>query len=257
VLKSAKPLPVGKKIKCPSCGGAIPIKEANGAPAKGKEEAVKKPAAAPGKPRFDDEDDEGGDSYVLRKDEEEEEGRSSRKPVDVMPKELPKRKKFEAESIVQTPATFLFWTGVLGVAAGLLVMVYFLFPVCFSKSLSDPAEVLKPPASQTGGVGGGGKKSYAWEELNAEEKEKVKEADRPLFWQYMGGASIGLVVAIYAMFVCNGAVKMQFVESYNWAMAGAIMGILILPLTAVWALMTLRNPTVIAGFKEARRRKVV
>src|SRR5262245_33484145 len=93
VLKSSKPFPVGKKIRCPHCGEAIPIKDANGAAARGK--TTPKGPPAPAKPKHPD-DDDGPEAYGICKDADDEGG--SHRLVDVMPKEIPKRKKFEAES---------------------------------------------------------------------------------------------------------------------------------------------------------------
>ena len=48
---------------------------------------------------------------------------------------------------------------------------------------------------------------------------------------------------------CLGASRMQNLESYTWAMTGAVLGILPL-LVGVFALIMLRNPKVLAGFME-------
>jgi hypothetical protein len=66
----------------------------------------------------------------------------------------------------------------------------------------------------------------------------------------------GLAVVFYGGFaviwgslVCFGASNMQNLDSYTWAMVGAILGILPL-LAGVFALITLQDPRVQAGFRE-------
>src|SRR5262249_11255296 len=80
VLKPAKPLPVGKKVKCPKCGTNFTVVEE--APAAGaapqKAEARPKPAPARKKPAparptpkrrdLDDDDEEGGGTYAVVRD---------------------------------------------------------------------------------------------------------------------------------------------------------------------------------------------
>lgn len=58
----------------------------------------------------------------------------------------------------------------------------------------------------------------------------------------------GIVLLAWGALVCLGASKMQSLESYAWALLGALMGV---PLIAgIFALVALRDPRVIAGFEE-------
>ena len=59
----------------------------------------------------------------------------------------------------------------------------------------------------------------------------------------------GLVALVWGSLICLGASKMQALESYAWALAGSVLGIVPL-LAGVFALVTLRDPRVIAGFEE-------
>ena len=56
---------------------------------------------------------------------------------------------------------------------------------------------------------------------------------------------------VYYLILAAAAVKMQNLESYNWSMAAAIMGILAFTLTTIpgiWALVVLLNDDVKEGF---------
>ncbi len=59
----------------------------------------------------------------------------------------------------------------------------------------------------------------------------------------------GVLLAVWGAMICLGASRMQNLESYTWAMTGAVLGILPL-LVGVFALIMLRNPKVVAGFME-------
>jgi predicted Zn finger-like uncharacterized protein len=59
----------------------------------------------------------------------------------------------------------------------------------------------------------------------------------------------GVLLAVWGAMICLGASRMQNLESYTWAMTGAVLGILPL-LVGVFALIMLRNPKVLAGFME-------
>ncbi|MFO0852117.1 MAG: hypothetical protein U0871_26665 [Gemmataceae bacterium] len=59
----------------------------------------------------------------------------------------------------------------------------------------------------------------------------------------------GFVALLYGSLVCVGASKMQSLESYAWSMIGAVMAIPLL-FVGVFALITLRDKRVLAGFEE-------
>jgi uncharacterized Zn finger protein (UPF0148 family) len=59
----------------------------------------------------------------------------------------------------------------------------------------------------------------------------------------------GFVALLYGALVCVGASKMQALESYAWAMIGAVMAIPLL-FVGIFALITLRDKRVLAGFEE-------
>jgi len=58
----------------------------------------------------------------------------------------------------------------------------------------------------------------------------------------------GVIAFIWGGLVCFGASQMQSLESYAWALAGAVLGV---PLLAgIFALIALQDPRVRAGFEE-------
>lgn len=59
----------------------------------------------------------------------------------------------------------------------------------------------------------------------------------------------GLVALLWACIIAVGASKMQALESYAWAMIGAVFGIVPL-LAGIFALVTLRDQRVLKGFAE-------
>jgi hypothetical protein len=59
----------------------------------------------------------------------------------------------------------------------------------------------------------------------------------------------GLMMCAWGTLIILGASRMQNLESYTWAMTGAVLGILPL-LAGIYAIIALRNPKVVAGFEE-------
>jgi len=60
---------------------------------------------------------------------------------------------------------------------------------------------------------------------------------------------LGVLLIVWGALICLGASRMQNLESYTWALTGAVLGILPL-LVGIFAIAMLRNPKVIAGFAE-------
>ena len=60
---------------------------------------------------------------------------------------------------------------------------------------------------------------------------------------------LAILAFVYGACICNGASKMQSLESYTWAMVGSVMGVIPL-LVGIWGIVLLRDEEVIAGFEE-------
>jgi hypothetical protein len=164
VLKPTKPVPVGKKVKCPKCGEAFTAEEeaprAPAAAAKSKP-AAKKPAAeqpAPPKPAaaMDDDEEEGGTYGVVKEEEPEEESPRSRakseaksegkkKPkINYAPDTSLKDLRGPAVAILVGPSNGLLITGLVGFIGWLALLVLILIPKVFPISDEDAVEKDKP-----------------------------------------------------------------------------------------------------------------
>jgi hypothetical protein len=61
---------------------------------------------------------------------------------------------------------------------------------------------------------------------------------------------LGIMTLFWGGFICFGASQMQELNSYLWAMAGAVAGVVPL-LVGIYAIIMLQNPKVKAGFEES------
>jgi uncharacterized membrane protein len=84
----------------------------------------------------------------------------------------------------------------------------------------------------------------AWPVLFGEASPSDEELADGLSFVFYGGFAI-----IWGVLICFGASNMQNLGSYTWAMVGAILAILPL-LAGVFAIITLQDPRVQAGFRE-------
>lgn len=227
VLKRAEPLPAGKKIKCPSCGTVF-----------GPSAAAAKPV--PAKAAATTPDDIDRNPYAVRPDEEGDDllkKEKQRAAAGIVLDRFKKSKRGPAQREVVRPANFLLATGVFNGIAYIILCIVGIFPLVFRDFYSS-----KPAEGQR----------YS----DAEEEGKVKKEIDPVKWRAtVIQSSIIITVSIlnfiWCAFVCVGAFKMHTLESYAWAMVGAIMGMFLFPFaTGVWALVTLRNPVVLDGFAE-------
>jgi DNA-directed RNA polymerase subunit RPC12/RpoP len=71
-----------------------------------------------------------------------------------------------------------------------------------------------------------------------------EEIAEQMFWVFLG-----VICMVWGSIVCYGAVQMISLGSYSWAIVGAVFGLVPL-LAGIFALTTLRDPRVLAGFAE-------
>ncbi len=266
VVKSAKPLPVGKKVKCPSCGGAIPIRdeaedvvevvevEEDEAPPRKKKPAPANPAAKAkpaarekAKPAPAPKKEEPA-AQVYSWAAEKEEDTSEKPVVDLFPKAAPKKKKIIAEEKIITPSGMLLIFGIVCVIITLGGVIYTLFPVFFSKHLVMPRDILTKS--------NGDPLDAQWEELKGDQLNQLIDAENKAKVWTAVWAGIWFVGTIYAMLICHGAVKMRFIESWGWAMAASIMALIVFPIGTLLGgvcLKELSHPDVKAGFEDAKK----
>jgi len=230
VLKRAEPLPAGKKIKCPSCATVFgpPATTAKAAPAKAMAAAHKH------------DDDNDRNPYAVRPDDEADnllKKEKQRAAAGIVLDQFKKSKRGPAQREVVRPANFLLATGIFNAIVCIIMIIIGIFPLVFRDFYSS-----KPVEGQ----------KYADVEKEAAKKTEID----PVKWRATVIQSSIIIGSfsfkfIWCALVVVGAFKMHTLESYGWAMVGAIMGLMLFPFaTGVWALVTLRNPAVIAGFKE-------
>jgi predicted Zn finger-like uncharacterized protein len=268
VLKPAKPLAAGKKVNCPRCGEVFTVRdeeeeeEARPAPARPAKKAVPAKPARPAKPAPPapppkksavDDDDDGELTYgVIREPEDEEEDKPK---VDYVPDLTVKDPRGKAVMVLGMPSNFLLGlSAVICIGALVAVGVFvwkFIFPPEFwvdpgtaltkdatlKKDTNLPKDDPPPPKKR---------EEYSKEEIRKIEDKEDEEKTFCITWAIVSG-----VVMIYYGVVAMATVKMQNLESYNWAMTAGIMAAVSLigaPL-GIWAISLLRQPDIKAAFE--------
>jgi hypothetical protein len=260
VLKPAKPLTPGKRVKCPKCGHPMTIPDDEPEPAppkKAKVDGVKKKSAdkrvkeksASSKPpekaaarSGHDEDDEGGATYGFVQ-EEEKEGPGINYAPDTSIKDL----RGPAQAAVVKPTNFVILMGALGFFGWLIFLIVLLVPVCFPLGDDDSSPDKKNPKKiQMLGKGIGvvaraagpapppsTKKDKEKGDSKDDDKEKpslltvfgIDFSNLALYPWYTFIACLLPIIAgmLYAGVVIMGAVKAQNLESRQWGIASSIM----------------------------------
>jgi len=175
-----------------------------------------KPAAVPPPPppttsgRVVDDDDDVNPYVVVKETEEEKKIAEKNKPKFTDVKDKFKRSvRGPAQAILVLPTNLLVGQGALCGLVGVLLVIVGVWPLIFTDA---------PPSDE--------------------------EIAEQLVTIFMGFTSL-----TWGSLTCLGASRMQNLESYAWALAGSVLGIL--PLFAgIFAIMALRDPRVIAGFEE-------
>jgi predicted Zn finger-like uncharacterized protein len=231
VLKPAKPLPDGKKVKCPKCGNMFTspgLVETPEPPL--KKEPIKKPAKAAikkaksppsrGKPRGDDEDD-GVYSFV-------NENIDAEKPDIVYAPDMSiKDLRGPAQAEVVVPSNYIMLIGGLCCLCNIFIICYSFWPMIFADSvifnwqgfLEKHFAGDKTATSRVSGY-----KDY--KEVKDEDLEILHEAEGKERVKRFIQMGVFLVLLIYNAIQIVGAVKMQNLESRGWGIASSIMTLL-------------------------------
>jgi hypothetical protein len=230
VLRPKAPLPAGKKVKCPKCG-AIFAPEAAAAPA-----AV---AAKPGRPAAKPapakkKDDEWGDTnpYGITEDTGP---KAEAVTFDQIRDRFPKSARGPAQKEVVRPANTMLAISIKNCLICIGAFLYGIWPFVF---ISDDGG--KDPNSLA---------NIARSGLGEEKQGGLKPQERLLHFWIIGSAIF--------LFCWNGVIvvaayKMHTLESYAWAMTGAIMGLIagLGLIVSIWCLIVLNRESVKAGFAE-------
>jgi phage FluMu protein Com len=274
VLKPAKPIEAGKKIKCPKCTAIFEAKSekpgVKPTPAKpapkplGKAGIQKGKSGAPAPPvdpskalveQIGTYAFAAGEAPPQNVDEEDEEyDDDDERKIVYAPDLSIKDPRGPAQARLVRPSNAVIFCGVIGCLVGLLLIGYGVFPLIFSeyRPRGSPSKWLK---SQKPGMGDVEKE---YKDLTAAERTEIDETDREeMLWHY-GAMGVGAWFLLYSSVIAVGGVKMQSLESYRWAMTASIMAILPLHPAAgiaigimigIWALTMLRDKKVRAGFE--------
>jgi hypothetical protein len=232
-LKTPNRVAPGKSVKCPRC--ARPFVPESGDDAGGTlkladEPEARKPAKTAAKPEppkpeppkpeaskpFADDDDEDAESIkkgygIVKATDEELEQEAKNKPAFGEVQDKFKRSaRGPAQALLVMPSNLLTGEGLLTMAGGVLMFVVGMWPLVFNDA---------PPGD-----------------------EEMEEAIVTML--------LGSLTFIWGAGICFGASQMQELNSYTWAMAGSVMGVLPL-LVGVFGIVMLLNPKVKAGFEES------
>lgn len=224
-LKPGKPIPAGKKIKCPKCetifapGGAAPAAAAAkpaGRPAVQEEEdgagtyGIKEEAPPPAPPEpqtaGDDDDDDGKKKKKGKKQPEQSELEKQ-----LLARQAPKRKKGAAQAICQKPSNQMLATSCIVCASCILTVMMALWPLVFSKKSDTP-----PP-------------TQAKVAKSVVEEPKLKNTEMELLgivWPIWLVILFAVIAFVYNGAIAVGTVKMQAIESYQWALAASFLTML-------------------------------
>ena len=227
-VQTDKPAEAGQEFACPECDAAFVPRAAaltfkdDGAPppkkkavGKGKLTAAKAapatPAASQPAPKPHDDLDNDTTAYGVIKESEEEERLAKKN----MPKVGAIRDRFTKSA--------------RGPAAALLV---------------TPCNLMLAQGGLTAVFGLSSIIIGAWPLIFTDVPASDEEIAEQMFWVF-----VGIICAVWGSVVCYGAVQMISLGSYAWAVVGAVFGLLPL-LAGIFALTTLRDPRVLAGFAE-------
>jgi hypothetical protein len=258
VLRPAKPLPVGKKVRCPQCGTTFAAQApATSSPLGPKGKPPKKPAAvtkgaagkAPAKKKpHDDEDEEGGGIYSFADEDPVAREEEEKPEIEYAPDTSMKDLRGPAQEKVMKPSNMLLLASVIGVIGWIIFTIIVLVPLAFPLAEDEKdkdkdkagtqSNASAPSGGQAGGQAGGEagakapakKKKSAFFTVLGVDISELREQE----WYWIVLTFVGLAVcAIYAGVVATGAVKMQNLESRTWGMVSSFLAMVPLMLGGV------------------------
>jgi hypothetical protein len=259
VLRPARPVEEGKKVKCPKCttvfaaraeeeeaiaakpaakGAPAAKKPSSAAPAKKGAPAAKKSppkkVEEPEKPKkYVDPDDDGPAVYSFVHDpkddvDEDDDDEDDETKIDFNPDLSVKDPRGPAQAAVIKPSNFLMAVSVLTLVANVTAIGFAVWPMIFADSRLEPKDVLKDPQKK------GAPLMKEEKDLNSKEKDEfyaIDDLDLIDRWIRVG---MGTFCVLYSGFMCIGCVKMQQLESYRWAWTAVIMALI--PVGGIWAI---------------------
>jgi predicted Zn finger-like uncharacterized protein len=260
VLRPAKPVPDGKKVRCPKCGNLFITpglvedeeerprtqKSSKKAPKKKEKVALKKggaPKPPPKKHDFDDDEESGGiysfvDAGPKKEEDEEEE---SKPYIEYAPDMSIKDLRGPAQAEVVKPSNYIMLIGGLSALANLFLICWSFWPMIFSDSVVDYYKALKNYYQNKQDMSDQDRKNAMqrvegykeFKDLKDKDLEIVQDANEAAvkdFWvgmfPWLGRLwlmGFFIFVLIYNAIAIIGAVKVQNLESRRWGIASSIM----------------------------------
>lgn len=266
VLRPAKPVPDGKKVKCPKCGNTfttpglveeifeveaveeLPRKKASAKkePEKKKKAAVKKAASdkpPPKKTAYEEEEEESGGIYAfvasdrpkVEEDEDDEE-EEKRPEINYAPDMSIKDLRGPAQAAVVTPTNLMMLIGGLSALCNIFLICWSFWPMVFSESVVDYYKVLKAHYKDDKNALQRIEGYKEFKDVKDKDLDIVQDAnERAVFDFWVGGfPPLGrlwmivffILLLIYSAIATMGAAKMQNLESRRWGIAASIMFLL-------------------------------
>jgi DNA-directed RNA polymerase subunit M/transcription elongation factor TFIIS len=240
VLKPGKPIPDGKKVKCPKCSKIFTTpglveEEVEERPrkkpaAKKQKAAIKKAAPEPApkkKPVDDDEEDTSGGIYApVQEDEKADEDKPD---IEYAPDMSIKDLRGPAQAAVVKPSNYLLLIGGISALLDILIICVSFWPMVFSEHLIDHADFLEKKYKKAGGADTAGKiKSIPKErkDIKKEDLAELEDAEsEERKWDFVQ-MGIFILMLVYNGVAIIGAVRMQNMESRGWGIASSIMTII-------------------------------
>lgn len=266
VLRPAKPVPDGKKVRCPKCGNLFITpglveeekerprtkKRSKKEPKKTEKIALKKSTAKPPpkKDDFDDDEESGGiysfvDAGPKKEEGEEEE---SKPQIEYAPDMSIKDLRGPAQEAVTKPSNLIMLIGGLSALSNLFLICWSFWPIIFSDSVVDYYKALQNHYQNDRALSDQEKKNHMQRigaykeykdlkdkdlEIVEAENEKAKFDFSVDLFPWFGRLwlmGFFILVLIYNAIAVIGAVKVQNLESRRWGIASSIM--MLLPLSA-------------------------
>lgn len=265
VLRPAKPVPDGKKVKCPKCGNTfttpglveeifeveaveeLPRKKASAKkePEKKKKAAVKKASSdkpPPKKTAYEEEEEESGGIYAfvasdrpkVEGDEEEEE--ESRPEINYAPDMSIKDLRGPAQAAVVKPSNLMMLIGGLSALSNIFLICWSFWPMVFSDSVVDYYKVLKAHYKDDKQALQRIEGYKEFKDVKDKDLDIVQEANEAAVYDFWVGGfppmgrlwmmGFFILMLIYNAIATMGAAKMQNLESRRWAIAASIMMLL-------------------------------
>ena len=265
-LKLPATLAPGKKIKCPKCSGVIIVQSASAAPSKPPKDEKKAPEAPPKKKSSADDDDDDGVLYGLRDIANPEQEAKAKPKVNYALDTSNKDLRGPAQAALLGPSNKIMFRSMFCVALCVFSFGVAVWPFVFSEDILDYKETLKAyfkieaekakgtPEIQKQLVDRGSKidkdnkndilAHNVYPEVAERQKKMgltdipqgiplqpaeqafIKEIRTKQVPYRISWIILSLLILVYNAVEAMAAVRMQALESYNWSMACAIMGII-------------------------------